>query len=195
MQSLRHMVLAAGVVLGAVQAPAVRAQVGLADPIRVELFASYTETTGSGLSFAQPAGELAVSEIDFGTAGPAWWPLGEALSFGARLTAGLQADAAGNYTVTMGSDDASYLFINGQLVLSLPGLRSYSTAQAVLPLSAGIHAMELQFFNGPCCGSALTLDVAGLTYVQAVPEPQTALLWLAGLLATGWALQRQHARR
>lgn len=185
---------AASALLGAVglltSLPAQAVQLAVA-PIRIELYTQYAEQTGSHINLFDKFGEQGVFAIDFGLQSP-WWPRGDQLSFGARLTSGLEAAGAGSYTFTLGGDDATYLFIDGALVLSQPGQHSYYQSQATLALAAGLHTMELQFYNGPCCGSALTLDAGGLAFVPSpIPEPATAPLWLSGLAAAGWMLLRR----
>lgn len=163
-------------------------------PIRVQLFSEFTEDVGKGITFGNLVAEQGAQAIDFGI--PAnWWPLGEPNAFGAWLTSGLQAGQAGSYTLSLGSDDASYLFIDDLLVLALPQAHSYYTQQVTVALAPGYHSLSLQFYNSFCCGSVLTLDPGGLEYVTAapVPEPGSLPLWLAGLGTTGWALRRRLA--
>jgi hypothetical protein len=160
-------------------------------PVQVQLFSRYTETLNQGISFEGPVGAFDAWSINFGVPDSAWWPLGQYTSFGARVTAGVMAGSQGSFTLTLGSDDAAYLFIDQQLVLARPGPNSYGTSQATVALSAGYHQIDLQFYNSFCCGSALSLDPGGLDYVAAVPEPGSLPLWLAGLGATGWALRRR----
>lgn len=160
------------------------------DPIRVELFTEYAEDVGR-INLFDKFGEQTAASIAFGLQSP-WWPRGDQLSFGARLTSGLEAASAGSYSLTLGGDDATYLFIDGSLVLSQPGNHAYYTSTVTLSLAAGVHTMELQFFNGPCCGSVLTLDPGGLAYVPGpVPEPTTAALWLAGMAWVAFAARRR----
>ena len=189
MKSLHVVALAAAcVVSSGVMSPA-HAVASATPPIVIDLYGSFVENIGVGVTFSDYFGQQAALAIDFLPAAQ-WWPLGEFNSFGAHLTSGLNAPTTGQYTLTMGSDDASYLFIDGQLMLSLPGAHSYFTSQATLTLSSGYHSMSLQFYNSFCCGSQLTLGPGGLEYVNAVPEPGRLPLWLGGLLMTGLALRR-----
>jgi hypothetical protein len=159
--------------------------------VQVQLFASYTETFGTGIGFADPAGAFSAFSIDFGLEEGPWWPIGQYASFGARVTTGALAGSQGNFTLTLGSDDAAYLFIDQQLVLARPGPSGYATSELTVALAPGYHQLEIQFYNSYCCGSALTLAPGGLEYVAAVPEPGSLPLWLAGAGLTGWALRRR----
>ena len=193
MKSLRVVPLAAACVVACGMFSPAQAAVAVTPPIVIDLYSSFVENfvgnIGVGITFVDHFGQQAAFAIDFLPAAQ-WWPLGDLNAFGAHLTSGLNAPASGQYTLTLGSDDASYLFIDGQLALSLPQSHSYYTAQNTVTLSAGYHSMSLQFFNSDCCESRLTLDTGGLEYVNAVPEPGHLLLWLGGLLMTGLALRR-----
>ena len=181
---LKHAGLAALLMTG--WAGAVQALVPAQPPIQIDLYSGFVETSGVRIAFSGLAGQLTASTIDFQSAGP-WWPLGEFNALGALLTSGLDAPSAGDYTFTLGSDAASYLFIDGQLVLALTGEHAYYTGQQTVALTAGSHVMALQFYNGPCCESRLSLDTGGLAYASLVPEPAAAPLWLGGLLVSGLA--------
>lgn len=180
--------LAAALVAGCLGST--QAQVAVPPPVQIDLYSGFVETAGVGIAFTGPAGQLSALAIDFQSAGP-WWPLGEFNAFGALLTSGLDVPSAGNYTFTLGSDDASYLFIDGQLVMALEGAHSYYTGQQTVALTAGTHVMALQFYNAFCCESRLSLDTGGLAYVSLVPEPAAAPLWLGGLLVAGMAWRRR----
>ncbi len=190
MQKIRSVAMAVGLALAALTTMPVQAQTA-PGPVQAQLFGSYTENQGEGISFADPAGEFTAEAINFGLPDSTWWPLGEYQPFGARVTADVNATLEGAYTLTLGADDAAYLFIDRGLVLALPGNHAYYTQQAVVVLSPGVHQIEVQYYNSLCCGGALSLDTGGLNYVAAVPEPGSLPLWLAGLGATGWALRRR----
>jgi len=60
-----------------------------------------------------------------------------------------------------------------------------------VPLAAGLQALRLAFYNGPCCDSVLVLDTGG---VALVPEVDPRLMMAAGLLGIGWLVRRRLSR-
>ena len=62
------------------------------DPIRIELYTEYAEQVGSHIDPYGKFAERAASTIAFGLQSP-WWPRGDQLSFGARLTSGLDCSS------------------------------------------------------------------------------------------------------
>ena len=190
MRALHPHPLSAMVALALLAVAPSQAAVTIDPPIHVSIYSTFTETLGTGIRFDNLVLELRANDIQFGVPGD-WWPLGEPNSFGALLTGGLQAGAAGSYTLTLGSDDAAYLFIDRQLVLALPDAHSYFSREVTVALAPGYHALELQFYNSFCCNSVLTLDPGGLEYVSAVPEPASLPLWLGGLAVAGWQARRR----
>lgn len=191
-------IAAAVALLAAVLAAPAQAQTG---PVRVDLFGGYEETVGSGIALSDWRATEWAMDINFGHAYEGlsdWWPLGQYNSFGARITVDVDAAVSRDYALQLGSDDASYLFIDGQLVLARPGPSSYSQSSASVPISAGRHSLEIQFYNSYCCGGALTLSTDGLELLSAVPEPAAWALWTGGLLGAGtasaWLRRRRPAR-
>lgn len=168
-------------------------------PVRVDLYGGYDETVGSGIALSDWRASEWAMVIDFGHAAEGlndWWPLGQYNSFGARITVDVDAATSRDYALLLGSDDAAYLFIDGQLVLSRPGPNSYGQTGADVAIAAGRHRLEIQFYNSFCCGGSLTLDTDGLELlVSPVPEPAAWALWSGGLLAAGaWMRRRRQPR-
>jgi len=190
MRALHPHTLSAIAALALLAAAPSQATVTIDPPIHVSIYSTFTETLGTGIRFDNLVAELGANDIQFGLPDN-WWPLGNGNAFGALLTGGLQAGSAGSYTLTLGSDDAAYLFIDQQLVLALPDAHAYFTRDVTVPLAPGYHALELQFYNSFCCGSVLTLNPGGLEYVAAVPEPASLPLWLGGLAVAGWQARRR----
>ena len=82
----------------------------------------YSENFGVNIDFsgATLAGSFTSPAVSFGTAtGFNWHPFGLA-DFGADVTGSVDA-AGGTYHISLFSDDASYLFIDGVLQISRPG--------------------------------------------------------------------------
>lgn len=58
-----------------------------------------------------------------------------------------EAPVAGLYTFRLISDDGSWLWVNGQLVVSQPGQRSASPATGEIELAAGRHVLSFKMFE------------------------------------------------
>ena len=68
-------------------------------------------------------------------------------NFAMRFRATLRTPLAGSYTFFTASDDGSKLFIDGALVVNNDGLHSTLEKQATITLTAGIHDIEVQYFE------------------------------------------------
>jgi hypothetical protein len=83
------------------------------------------------------------------------------LGSGQIYTTWYALDCKGAFTVSatevygfmLNSDDGSALYIDGFQVIDNDGLHSATAKQASIALEAGIHTIELQYFQGP--GSAI----------------------------------------
>jgi outer membrane protein OmpA-like peptidoglycan-associated protein len=65
---------------------------------------------------------------------------------------------AGTYTFRLTSDDGSKLFIDGDLVVDNDGIHGPGTMDGEATLSAGIHEVRVQYFQGPREEVALVLE-------------------------------------
>jgi hypothetical protein len=156
------------------------------------LYDGYTENYGSSISFSDPVGSVTANDIEFYTDNAGgWFPAqvgGFGASFGADIFSDIYVATAGTYSLTLGSDDGSYVFVNGALVGSEPGLHGYFTTSFDVTLNAGLNPVEVQFYNGPCCGSGVDLFLPdGASF--AAPEPASWALMLAGFAGLGAALR------
>lgn len=103
--------------------------------------------------------------------------------FAVRLTGTFDVAADAVYSFTTGSDDGSYLFINGGLVVDNGGRHGTTNVTGNVFLAAGQHAFELQFAEDDG-GNTLGIQLpAGVT----VPELSARfsvipLLFLGALL-------------
>ncbi len=69
--------------------------------------------------------------------------------FAIRLRGKLKIETAGTYNFTLSSDDGSKLYIDGNLVIDHDGLHGMSNKSGSVTLSAGLHPVEVQYFQGP----------------------------------------------
>ena len=67
--------------------------------------------------------------------------------FAMRFRATLRTPAAGSYTFFTSSDDGSKLFVDGNLVVNNDGLHALQEQQGTINLTAGVHDIEVQFFE------------------------------------------------
>ena len=165
--------------------------------VQVTTYSGYSENYGVGLTFSDATGTANWGSINSNVAYPGWsWNAGNA--FAADLTSTLSVAASGTYTFNLQSDDGSYVFIDGTLVGSEPGAHGIYAASFTDTLSAGNHAIEVQFYNGYCCGSGLELDLAEgltLTSTTAVPEPSNTPMLVGGLGLLMFGVRRAMQRQ
>ena len=69
-------------------------------------------------------------------------------NFAMRFTGVFQAEKPGRYTFTVASDDGSAIWVNGQKVVAVDGVHPKQSASGQVQLSAGIHAVEVHYFQG-----------------------------------------------
>ena len=174
---------------GAAQA-ANAAQLAFSGPTSVTYYNGFVENPGVGIQFSNPFGTdtmTTVSELrDIGGSDSVpHWPNGSVL-FGADFTGLLNATATGDYTVSFGTDDAGYLFIDGALAAAQPGLHGIGVGLYTAHLTAGDHSFEVQYDNGGGGGAVAE-------FRPGVPEPATWGLMLVGFGAIGAVLRRRQA--
>lgn len=109
------------------------------------------------------------------------WP-GAFNVYAADFTTTINAGHTAKYGIGFGTDDAGYLFIDGNLVAGLPGAHGYTYAVYNTVLTAGVHTLEVKYDNSFCCGAVANLALG-------VPEPATWALMLAGFGGLGFALR------
>jgi hypothetical protein len=139
--------------------------------------------TGSGITFAGPVlGTLTTPDISFFTStGGSWFPFGKAS--GDLFTSDSKAtiySGAGTYTFSTFSDDGSYLFVDGALVVSNPGPHGPLGATGTIALAAGAHSLEVQFQE--CCGAPSGVDAPLPAGVSYTPEPSSLAIGALGTL-------------
>ncbi|MCR9245222.1 MAG: PA14 domain-containing protein [bacterium] len=68
--------------------------------------------------------------------------------FALRFRATLQVPADGDWKFTIGSDDGSWLYLDGKQVIDNGGLKPHKAKDATLTLKAGPHDLEVVFTQG-----------------------------------------------
>ncbi len=149
--------------------------------VNVTTYGSYVENVGTGLTFADPTGTQSWSTINSNVAfpGDTW---NASAIFAADITSTLDVATAGTYTFNLSSDDGSYVFVDGSLIGDEPGAHGVYSTSFSDTLTAGNHAIEVQFYNQYCCGSGVELDLpSGVSLVSTVPEPGNQSMLFGGL--------------
>jgi hypothetical protein len=137
------------------------------------------------------AGSIPTTNVNFGATTSNWFPFGLTQNFSAEMLAYFVIPTSGFYTFSTGSDDASYLFIDGQMVVNNGFFQGYTVRQGTVYLTAGSHPFDLQFFQGGG-GAALSMGVpAGVVTVSTAPEAPVWSLLPAPLALAAWALRRR----
>jgi outer membrane protein OmpA-like peptidoglycan-associated protein len=68
--------------------------------------------------------------------------------------------AAGTYRFRLTSDDGSRLLIDGRQVIDNDGIHGANAVEESVQLEEGVHAIEVQYFQGPRVEVALVLEMA-----------------------------------
>lgn len=118
---------------------------------------------------------------------------GDPQHFAVHWSGSFYVGATKDYTYTMGSDDDSWLFIDGQLALDLGGIHPITYDNQTINLAAGDHTIDIFFAERHTVQSGFQLNFfTDLRPTEAVPEPGT--LVLLGLGFTGLAARLRRRR-
>jgi len=114
---------------------------------------------------------------------------------------------SGNFTLAapstisfhMGSDDDSFLYVDGVLFGQNPGIHSISAVDFTSPLlGLGSHTIELFYADRQHTGAELSLSLNSqgivITPTGGVPEPATWGLMILGFAGLGASLRRARAK-
>jgi hypothetical protein len=142
-----------------------------ADFITTTVWSSATDTH-STVSFAgNVLGTFSMPDIQTGTdTSFHWFPFGN-VGFGADFLANISVPNTGAYTFSLTSDDASYLFIDGNLIVNDGGDHPPFTLTGSPTLTAGIHSVDVRYRENGVGLSGVDLRLPdGVSYI-IVPEP------------------------
>eukprot|EP00971_Amphidinium_carterae_P037781 742974-Amphidinium_carterae.1 len=82
--------------------------------------------------------------------------------FAARWTGGLTIRQAGTYTFATNSDDGSWVYIDGDLVVDNGGRHAMRVAEGSVDLGIGVHQLRLEFFEAG--------GYAGMIFLYSGPD-------------------------
>ena len=111
----------------------------------------------------------------------------------AKFTGVFSLAGPGTVTFTLGSDDDTFLYVDGKLVVQNPGVHAVSTATNTSgPLSAGSHTLTLFYADRENVGAYLSIN-SSASISAATPEPAAWTLMVVGFGSVGAALRRRKA--
>jgi hypothetical protein len=92
--------------------------------------------------------------------------------FALHTTTTLLVPADGSYSFKLNSDDGAKLYIDGKLVIDNDGQHAPTAKEATITLTAGEHALSIDYFQGPRYQIALELfwKAAGASSYVYVPK-------------------------
>jgi len=97
---------------------------------------------------------------------------------------------------TLGSDDDSFIYVDGQLIGQNPGIHGVSVVEFDSPmLGTGAHTIDVFFADREDTGAYLSLNLLStdVTITPGVPEPGSWAMLAAGLFLVGGAARRRGA--
>jgi fibro-slime domain-containing protein len=109
----------------------------------------------------------------------------------AHLSGTFDLASPGTITMSLGSDDDAWVFVNGNLVDDNGGVHGFSDVPFAVTtgLDVGVNTVDIFFADRHTVGSELAFDAdVTITPTTAVPEPSSLEMLLAGLGLIGGLL-------
>jgi hypothetical protein len=99
----------------------------------------------------------------------------------------------GTVSFTLGSDDDSFIYIDGVLIGQNPGVHAVTTVEFTSPsLAVGSHSIEVFYDDRQNVAASLSLTAdSNITITPTVPEPATWTMMIIGVAGVGGALRRR----
>jgi hypothetical protein len=145
--------------------------------------------TGTGTIALPYASSMYPPNSTGGNDGAAW----ETAMFSGNFALG----ASGVVSFTLGSDDDSFIYVDGLLIGQNPGIHGVTTVEFDSPtLDPGAHTLNVFFADREQVGAYLSLNLLSTDVVitPGVPEPGSWALLLSGLGLVGLSKHR-HKRK
>jgi PEP-CTERM motif len=100
----------------------------------------------------------------------------------------------GTVSFTLGSDDDSFIYIDGTLIGQNPGVHAVTTVEFTSPtLTSGAHTIEVFYDDRQNVAASLSLSAdSDITITPTVPEPATWTMMILGVAGVGGALRRRN---
>ncbi|HSZ52511.1 MAG TPA: PEPxxWA-CTERM sorting domain-containing protein [Caulobacteraceae bacterium] len=100
----------------------------------------------------------------------------------------------GTVSFTLGSDDDSFIYIDGVLIGENPGVHAITTVEFTSPtLAAGSHSIDVFYDDRQNVAASLSLSAdSDITITPTVPEPATWTMMVLGVAGVGGVLRRRN---